>query len=183
LEWLGLKHRSSSRVMLERIVGYRPAAAITALSTALEPAGLNARDEARPYTQWTPLNRMVDATPGESVTAREFSLAVDALLRGDRDKLEDIRRQSILWRDQHGQLKQAFEDSFLAAEVEPVSAAVSALGGAAIEALDYIAAGKSAPQSWVAAQSGVLERAKTPKAELRVVIAGPVRKLVEAAAR
>jgi hexosaminidase len=154
-----------------------------ALSTAVEPAKEYARGETRPYTQSTPLNRMADATPAESIAARDFSLAVDALLRGDRDKLEDIRRQSILWRDQHGQLKQAFEDSFLAAELEPVSAAVSALGGAAIEALDYIAAGKSAPQSWVAAQSGVLERAKTPKAELVIVIADPVRKLVEAAAR
>lgn len=183
LERLGLKHRSSSQMMLERIVGYRPAAAITALSTALEPAGLDARDEARPYRQSTPLNRMVDATLAESVTAREFSRAVDALLAGDRDKIEDIRRQSILWRDQHGQLKQAFADSFLAAEVEPVSGEVSALGAAAVEAVDYIAAGKPAPQSWVAAQSAVLERAKTPQAELLIVIAGPVRKLVEAAVR
>jgi hypothetical protein len=170
-------------MMLERIVGYRPGAAVTALSTALEPAGLNARDEARQYRQSTPLNRMVDATPGESVAAREFSLAVDALLTGDRGKIEDIRRQSLLWRDQYGQLKQSFADSFLAAEVEPASGQVSALGAAAVEALDYIASGKPAPQSWADAQSGLLESAGKPKAELLIVIADPVRKLVEAAAR
>ena len=183
LEWLGLKHRSSSRIMLDRVVRYRPADAITALSTSVEPAGLDARDEARPYTQLTPLNRLVDATPAESATAREFSRWVDALLAGDRDKIGDIRRQSILWRDQHGQLKQAFADSFLAAEIEPVSAAVSALGAAAVEALDHIASGKPAPQSWVDAQSGLLESARKPKAELLIVIADPVRKLMQAATR
>ena len=126
---------------------------------------------------------MVDATPGESVAAREFSLEVDALLAGDRSRLEDIRRQSLLWRDQYGQLKQAFADSFLAAEVEPVSGQVSALGAAAVEALDYIVSGKPASQSWVDAQSGLFERGGKPKAELLIVIADPVRKLVQAAAR
>jgi hypothetical protein len=132
---------------------------------------------------FTPLNRMVDATPAESVGARAFSLAVDALLAGDQSKRDDVRRQAVAWRDQYGQLKQAFAESFLAAEVEPVSQDVSALGEAAIEALDYMAVGKTVPLAWVDTQNRLLERAKVPRAELLIVILEPVHKLVRAAAR
>ena len=60
---------------------------------------------------------------------------------------------------------------------------VSALGAAALEAVDFLAAGKAAPQSWAAEQAKVIERMKAPRAELLVVIAEPVAKLVKAAAR
>jgi hexosaminidase len=169
-------------MMLERIAGYRPAGAIEALSTAVEPVKEYDREKAGKYTQFTPLNRLVDAAPAESVTAREFSREVDLLLAGDQGRREQLRKQALLWRDQHGELKQAFSDSFLAAEVEPVSADVSALGKAVIEALGYLADGNAAPPSWVDSQNRVFARAKAPRAELLVVILEPVEKLVKAAA-
>jgi len=186
LTWLGLQHETSRLMMLERIAGYRPAGAAAVLSTALEPVKEYARHNrsqgrGEDYTQFTPLNRMVDATPAESVSARRFSLAVDALLAGDRSKSAEVRRDAVLWRDQYGQLKQAFAESFLAAEVQAISQDVSALGAAAIQALDYRASGKAAPRSWVAAQKSLFERVKKPRAELLVVILSPVEKLVKAA--
>ncbi|MGE5648063.1 MAG: beta-N-acetylhexosaminidase [Acidobacteriota bacterium] len=185
LEWLGLRHNEQRRMAQERIAGYRPAGPVAALATALEPVKEYARTNGpRPYTVFTPLNRMVDATPPESVAARAFSKAVDALLAGDASQRDAIRRQAAAWRDQYSDLKQAFAESYLAAEVEPVSRDVAALGTAALEAVEvYLATGKPAPQSWAAEQAKLLERVKTPRAELLVVIAEPAAKLVKAAAR
>lgn len=182
LEWLGLKHRTSSRLMLERIAGNEQAGAVEALAAAVEPVKEYAREEARKYTQSTPLNRLVDAAPAESVTARQFSRDVERLLSGEPGRRDALRKQALLWRDQHDELAPAFAHSFLAAEVEPVSADVAGLGKAAVEALDYLAVGNTAPQSWVESQSPLFARAKTLRAELLVVILEPVQKLVKAAA-
>jgi hexosaminidase len=181
LEYLGLTHRSAPRLMLERIAGNRPAGELATLDTAIEPVKGYGRHAGRRYTSLTPLNRMVDATPAESVTARAFSREVDALAAGDRTRRENVRRQLTGWRDQYGALQPVFADSFLAAEVEPVSKDGSALAGAGLEALDFIESGKGAPEAWVTAQNQLLERAKAPRAELLIVILGPIRKLVEAA--
>jgi len=52
---------------------------------------------------------------------------------------------------------------------------------AGLEALDYLGAGKPAPESWVKDQVILLSLAAKPRAELLLMIVPPVRKLVEAA--
>jgi hexosaminidase len=181
LDYLGLTHRTGRVRMLERIAGFRAAGALVTLSTALEPVKGYARHPARVYTQFTPLNRMVDATRPESDTVREFSRAVDALLGGDTGERESVRKRLLLWRAQHAELKDVFAESFLAAEVEPVSKDVAALATAGLEALDYIEAHATAPPAWAAAQKELLDRVRTPRAELLMVLAAPIQKLVSAA--
>jgi hexosaminidase len=183
LEWLGLEHRSGSRRMFERIAGYQPhdAMALAALSTAVEPLKGYARHNGRTYDQYTPLNRMVDATPADSVVARSFARAVDAFLAGDRARLGEIRRMGAVWHEQYAELKNAFGGSFLAAELEPASRNVSQLGAAVLDALRFLASGQPAPAAWTAQQKRALEQAKAPHAELLIVILDPVSKLVTAA--
>ncbi|HVX67545.1 MAG TPA: family 20 glycosylhydrolase, partial [Bryobacteraceae bacterium] len=183
LEWLGLEHRSSSRRMFERIANYEPldVAALLALSTAVEPLKGYDRHNGRTYTLYTPLNRMVDATPADSVAARSFARAVDAYLAGNKDSQTELRRMGTLWREQYPELKSAFAGSFLAAELEPTSRNVSQLGAAVLDSLRFLASGKPAPAEWAAQQKTILQQAKKPNAELLVVILGPVSKLVTAA--
>ena len=181
LDYLGLTHRTGRVRMLERIAGFRAAGALATLSTALEPVKGYARHPARVYTQFTPLNRMVDATRPESDTVREFSQAVNALLAGDAGEREGVRKRLLLWRAQYAELKEVFAESFLAAEMEPVSKDVAALATAGLEALDYIEAHATAPQAWAAAQKELLDRVKKPRAELLMVLAAPIQKLVSAA--
>ena len=63
----------------------------------------------------------------------------------------------------------------------PLAENLSAVARAGIEALDYLGAGKPAPESWVKDQVTLLDLAAKPHAELMLVIVPPVRKLVEAA--
>jgi hypothetical protein len=63
----------------------------------------------------------------------------------------------------------------------PLAEDLSVVARAGLEALDYLGAGKPAPESWVKDQVTLLSSAAKPHVELMLMIVPPVRKLVEAA--
>src|SRR2546428_11236763 len=72
--------------------------------------------------------------------------------------------------------------SFLVKEVAATSQDLSALGTAGLAALDAIAKAQPAPDSWRAQQLAIIEQLKKPKAQLLLMPAPAVQKLIEAAA-
>jgi hypothetical protein len=66
--------------------------------------------------------------------------------------------------------------------VAATSQDLSALGAAGLAALDAIAKGQPASDSWKSQQLTVIEQAKKPKAQLLLIPAPAVQKLIEAAA-
>lgn len=184
LEFQGLTHRSSRRVMLERMNPGRPVEPLEILSDVLEPVKGYARGRARQYTQQTPLNRLVDATRPESDVAREFGELVDGLLADRPDfkvNRERIRRWLEIWRDNDAVLAPALGESFLLNEDAPLSKDAADLGAMGLQALDYLGSGKHAPPGWAERQRGRIEEAKRPRAELLIMIAPSIEKLVSAA--
>ncbi|HKW96973.1 MAG TPA: family 20 glycosylhydrolase [Bryobacteraceae bacterium] len=184
LERLGLAHRSSHRLMLERLAGDRPVAPLSILSAVLEPVKEYSREKARQYTQFTPLNRLVDATFPESDTAREFRESVDCALSGGNQSQScrsQVMAQLEHWRANDAALRPVLQGSFLLEEVVPVAETVAGLAQAGIEALDYLAKQSKPPESWTRRQMTLMETASQPHAELLILIAPPVQKLVEAA--
>jgi hexosaminidase len=181
LDWLGLQHRSNYIPMLDRIAGTAPVSAVKTVADVVEPVKGYARNRGHKYTALSPLNHMVDAARPESDTAREFATLVDAALKGDKAAAARVREKLAVWRANDARLAPAYGGSFLLAEVAPISQDISALGGAGIEALDYIAARKHAPRAWIEKQQALIERAKQPRAELLIMIVAPVEKLVNAA--
>jgi hexosaminidase len=179
LEGLGLTHRSSYRPMLERLTGTKDATPLKMLADLLEPVKFYQREETRPYTSFTPLNRLVDATRPESDAVRQFAGLVENLGANK----EKIRKQLALWRDNQAELIPVMQRSGLLLEAVPLAEDVSALATAGLEALEYIEAGKAAPQTWVDSQLALLGRAAKPRAELLIMIVPSIRKLVEAAQR
>ena len=73
-------------------------------------------------------------------------------------------------------------ESFLLTEVEPISENLSALGAAGLTALDYLDRGERAPDMWRTEQLAIIEQAKTQKAQVLLMVAPAVQKLVEASA-
>jgi hypothetical protein len=67
-------------------------------------------------------------------------------------------------------------------EVAATSQDLSALGSAGLAALDAIAKAQPAPDSWKAQQLAIIEQVKKPKAQLLLMPAPAVQKLIEAAA-
>ncbi|HEY6290682.1 MAG TPA: family 20 glycosylhydrolase [Terriglobia bacterium] len=177
LDFAGLTHRSNYPVMLERLTALKPAASLRALADILEPIKEYGREEARPYTSFTPLNRLVDATRPESDAAREFA----AMVTDWSTNKDQIRKQLTLWRNNQTDLLPLMLGSALLQEDVPRAQDASALAEAGLEALDYLEAGKPAPEPWVTEQLALVERASKPQAELLLMVAPSIGKLVEAA--
>jgi hexosaminidase len=189
LEWLGLTHRTASRHMLQRLTGSVSAEEFTALRTltdVIEPVKDYTREQTAPAvpTSGTPMNRVVDAVPLESDAGRRFNDRAEQFLAAachDSAAEAGLRAQLTIWRDNDAILQVLAQRSFLVKEVAATSQDLSALGAAGLAALDAIAKGQPAPDSWKAQQLAILEQVKKPKAQLLLIPAPAVQKLIEAA--
>lgn len=190
MEWLGLTHKTYYRQMLQRIAGGSATpeefAALNTLATVVEPVKDYTREEtatAEP-TSATPLNRLVDAVPLESSSARHFSQSVDKYLAStchDAVLAARIRRQLANWMDNDAELQPLAERSSLVKEVAATSQDLSSLGSIGLAALDFISKGQRAPDDWKAQQLAALEQIAKPKAQLLLMPSPAVQRLVEAA--
>ena len=147
------------------------------------------------YTRWddskgpidfhTPLNHLIDAVYPESETARQFAFSVQTLLQsGYKDKVAEglIRGWLMTWQNNHVKLRPVLDESFLLQEDGPLSEDLSALGAAALQALDYLDTSQPAPEAWKTQQLTLIDQAKKPKAGLLLMVAAPIQSLVEASA-
>ena len=188
LEWLGLTHRSFHHQMLQRMAGSSTPeefAALSTLASVLEPVKNYTRGRTAPAepTSATPLNRLVDAVPLESVTSRHFTELVDKFIGAachDSASEARLRAQFLDWRDNDTKLQSLMARSFLVKETAATSQDLSSVGTIGLAALDYISKGQRAPDDWKAQQLAALEQIGKPKAQLLVMPAPAVQKLVEA---
>jgi hexosaminidase len=189
LEWVGLTHRSQYRKMLQRIAG--PAtpdefAALKTLTDVLEPVKDYTRGESTSFKAitTTPLNHVVDAVPPESDAGRHFGELVDKFISTscmDGEAGELLHAQFIAWRDNDAKLQSLAQRSFLVKEVGIRSQDLSALGAIGLAALDMIAKGQPAPDTWKAQQLAALEQMKKGRAQMLLIPVPAVQKMVEAA--
>ena len=185
LDLLGTPHKPEHRQMLDRLAGQHPVAPLAVLCDVLEPVKEYAREEGHEYTQFTPLNRLVDATLPESDVARDFSNLVDRALAGGAEgqaSRQGVRRWLSRWQANDAALEPLIADSFLLQEAIPLSKDLAAVASAGIEALDFVASGSKADRAWVTQKHALLDNAAKARAELLLTIVPPVQKLVNAAA-
>ena len=81
LNYYGLEHNSSYPAMLSRMTGEPDPLPLRVFGDVMQPPREYARGDLRHYDAFTPLNRMVDAVPPESDTARQFLDMVNRIVR------------------------------------------------------------------------------------------------------
>ena len=91
-----------------------------------------------------------------------------------------IRASLMVWRDNDARLQPLLQQSFLLKELAPLSQDLSALAAASLQALDALDKGEKLPDSWRAEQAARIEQAKKPKAELLLMVAPSLEKLLDA---
>jgi len=184
LDWPGLTHNSSYGPMLRRIAGSNDISALRTLADVVEPVKDYTREEIAVVeaTSLSPLNRVIDAARPESATARRFADLVDAVIAGraDPDAKQEARVWLTRWRDNQTNLQPFETRSFLLKEIAPLSQDLSAVAAAGLQALDYLDRAERAPNAWATQQFALLERAQKPQAQLLLMVAPSVQKLVEA---
>lgn len=188
-QWLdayGLTHNSNYVPMLARMTNGGDTAALKNLADVVEPVKGYAREglAKTEATSLTPLNRVIDAARPESLTARDLSQLVDEFLAGKIRPGMEIQIRSMLseWKDNEVRLEPAAQSSSLVQEVMPLSHDLSALASAGLQALDYIDRGEKAPEAWKSQQISLAQAAIQPRAQLFLMVANPVQKLIQASA-
>jgi hexosaminidase len=185
LALVGLTHRSASTEMLHRMLGSDDIASLRTLVDVLEPVKDYARAESikLPADNSVPLNHLVDAVSPESDVARDFRDLVQSYIQSgykDHDAVEKIRALLTKWSVNDAKLHPQLEQSFLLKEVEPLSQDLSAVSTAGLAALDYLDKSEASPDAWRTLQLSLMTSAKTPKAEMLLIIVDPVQQLVDA---
>jgi hexosaminidase len=188
LELVGLTHRSAPTEMLHRMLGSDDIASLRTLADVLEPVKDYTRADSikLPADNAVPLNHLVDAVSPESDVARNFRDLVQTYIQSgykDQDAEQKIRALLTKWGANDAKLHPQLEQSFLLKEVEPLSQDLSAVSSAGLVALDYLDKSEASPDAWRTLQPSLMTAAKTPKAEMLLMIVDPVQQLVEASGR
>jgi hexosaminidase len=191
LEWLGLRHRSFQRVMLQRIAGTwtpREFDALRALAQSLEHEKDYAREASAntPPTSLTPLNRLVDAVYPESDVSQRFSQLVDQfVVSGCKDPAvaAEIRVELEEWASIEGRLQPLAQRSHLVKEAAPAFAAISQAARIAVNALETIQNGGTISADQKKMQLDALNalEQQAHKSQLTIPELPAFQKLVEAA--
>lgn len=183
LEWLGLRHRSGHRLMLQRLAGDQ-ADELARLADVVEPLEDYRRGEIFPYTQQTPLNRLVDAVRSESDTARAFEADVDAFLADPEKRAgrESVRARLTEWQGLADRLRPLVESRQLLRETVPLLEQASAVAGVGLEAIGLLEQGLPAADGWRQERARRLEVPEKPAHVLELAYLPAVRKLMDAAA-
>jgi hexosaminidase len=187
LDFAGLTHNTAYEPMLQRIADAQEVAPLRTFTDLVEPVkdydrGNLAKVEP---TSFDPLNRVVDAARPESETARQFSRLVDKFVSEncrDAGAASSIRSSLSVWRDNDSKLQTLISRSFLASEVAPMSRNLTAVSNVGLQALDRVQGGQPGDVAWKVQQIAVIAEAERPtSAQLLLMVAPPVQKLVEAA--
>jgi hexosaminidase len=186
LGWVGLTHESNYIPMLRRLAGTDDIHALRVLADAVEPTKDYTREEIypQPPVKVTPLNRLADAARPESKVARNFAAIVDTWIQsGYKDSATENQIRSWLtkWRDNDARLQPMLDRSFLLTEDKPLSADLAALATAGLQALDSLDKTQPKSDAWRTEQLEVAERSLKPRANLLIMVAPPIQKLIEAA--
>jgi hexosaminidase len=134
LSFLGLKHETEQKPMLERIADGGDTDALRLVADYVEPVKEYRRGQFHKYTQQTPLNRLIDAVSPESVPARDLYLIADRVANGQAqpEDVHNLRELFTAWRD----LRFAPGNNALLAEAAAAGRKLATLGQIGLDVLD-----------------------------------------------
>jgi hexosaminidase len=177
LKHYGIRPDEVTQEMLARIAGPTDVQPLRILASTVEPPKGYDREGIVHNDAFTPLNRMIDAVPPESVTARHFKSLIDAVIAktATPDQLAEARALLTIWRDNDAAIQSAAPQSALMSDLPAVSTSLRGTAEIGLAALDADSLPADAKQKDIA----FLEAASKPQGVLLNVIAPIVEQLVK----
>ena len=182
LSYRGLQHRQVLDDMLRRMIGVADPVALKVLAAVVQPPRNYERQQLREYSDFTPLNRLVDAVPPESDAAREFSAMAGRIASGKAlpDDWIQARQWLVLWRDNDVRLQPLLVRSFLTQELVPVSRSLADVARVGLRALEDLQQDRAVDAGARHHDLDLLKAAEQPQAVLLLMIVPAVELLVQA---
>jgi hexosaminidase len=183
LTFYGLQHKASYLQMTPRMTGDADPAPLRVFGDVMQPPLVYLRRKWRTYDAFTPLNRLVDAIPPESDTARHFLDLVNVLTIGKATEQDWDQAQQwlTLWRDNDAKLQPILPKSYLTEELSAPSTDLRRAAEIGLEACSYLQHHQKPPAAWSTEQLAFLKEAGKPNAVLVDMVVPAVTELVEAA--
>jgi hexosaminidase len=182
LDAVGVLHRSGYTAMLDRLANGGPTDALRGIVDLVEPVKNYNRGRRAKFTSQMALNRIVDVARAESDEARVFGQLVDRVLanRADKDARDAIVAALTRWQILARDVLPAMSAPLLqeAAPLVPHVAALSGFGLRAVEALE-----KKWKLALTAEESDAITKASEPVADVLLMVAPHVKRLVDAAGK
>ena len=183
LQYYGLEHQASTRLMLQRMTGESDPKALKVLAAVVQPPEGYAREELKNYDTSSPLNRLVDAVSPESDTARKFNDLAMLIVAGKASpqQWQEARHWLVLWRDNDARLQPSLQRSELTAELVRASQTLSQVAAIGLQALDDLQNHRIASAEALRSNMEILKAAEKPQAVLLDMVAPSAELLVQAA--
>ncbi|MBD2724082.1 beta-N-acetylhexosaminidase [Hymenobacter armeniacus] len=188
LETLGLRHRIVPDRLLKQLAGSANVAPLRTLAEVLEPVKEYKRHfQGYTYTTATLLNRLVDAAPAESETARRFGVLVDSVVAATGSaagrssatarQVATLRTQLLRWQANDVLLQPQLLLNPTLREYAPLSTNLAAVAKLLLERLTQLQTGQAASAAWQASAKKVLDVAQAPAGQAELAIVRAARKL------
>ena len=182
LSYYGLRHRLITDEMLQRMSGEPDPMPLKVLASVVQPPRLYERQELRTYTDFTPLNRLDDAVPPESDTAREFNELAKLITQGRAtvQEWQKAREWLALWRDNDAKLQPLLARSYLTQDLAPLSRNLSQVAAIGLQALDDLHENRFVSAEARQRNIEFLKSSEKPQAVLLLMVVPSVALLVQA---
>jgi hexosaminidase len=182
LAYYGVRHRLITEEMLERMSGDPDPVSLRVLADVVQPPRGYDRQQLRNFGDFTPLNRMDDAVPPESETARVFDGIARRIAAGKATPADwqQAEQWLVLWRDNDSKLQPLLARSFLTQDLAPVSRNLSEVAIIGLQALDDLKHNRVVTGDVRTRNLHFLEDAAKPHAVLLLMVAPSVETLVKA---
>jgi hexosaminidase len=182
LGYYGVRHRLITEEMLERMSGDPNPVALRVLADVVQPPKGYERQRLRNFGDFTPLNRLDDAVPPESETARVFDVIARRIAEGKAtpEDWQQAQQWLILWRDNDARLQPLLARSFLTEDLAPVSRNLSQVAVIGLDALDNLKHNRLVNADMRNRNIDFLNHAAKPQAVLLLMVAPSVEVLVKA---
>jgi hexosaminidase len=182
LGYYGLRQGFIMEEMLERMSGDPDPVALRVLADVVQPPQGYERQRLRDFSDFTPLNRLDDAVPPESETARIFDRMAKRIASGtaNPEDWHQARQWLVLWRDNDARLQPLLARSFLTHDLSQLSRSLSQAAEIGLEALDNLKENRRVSAEARQRSIDFLKAAAKPQAVLLLMMAPSVERLVEA---
>jgi hexosaminidase len=182
LGYYGPRHRLITDEMLVRMSGDPDPVALKVLAAVVQPPRMYDRQQLRNFGDFTPLNRLDDAVPPESDTARAFDEIAKRIVSGTATAHEwqQAREWLELWRDNDATLQPLLKRSYLTQDLAPVSSNLRQVAEIGLQALDDLHGHHLVSADVRQKNIDFLKSAAKPQAVLLLMPAPSVERLVQA---
>ena len=180
LTYYGPRHKLITEEFLERMTGEPNPGALRVLASVVQPPPLYQRQDLR--QDFSTINRLDDAVPPESETARTFDNVCKLIVSGKAtpEQWQMARTWLSVWRDNDAKLQPLLPRSFLTKDLAPVSRNLSEVSRIGLRALDILQQHQSLAPDELARDLAVLDAAAKPQAVLLLMPAKSIQLLVNA---